>query len=65
MARGDCQCLGIDSRKMFSSMVRPKTFLLLMAMVATKNWEAYVIDVVTDFLHVILAMEPTLYFRPP
>lgn len=65
VARGDKQRPGLDYGETFSTMVRPESFRMIMAMVAAQDWEAHVVDVVTAFLHVLLKDEPIMYIRPP
>lgn len=40
-------------------------FYILMALIIMKDWEAHTVDIITDFLQVVMEDEPVIYIHPP
>ncbi|NBU34777.1 hypothetical protein EBS40_09225, partial [bacterium] len=63
VCRGFTQEKGTDYTETFSSVVKWPTIRLVMAMAATKGWEAHVVDIKTAFLRASLDEE--VYLKQP
>lgn len=65
IVRGDKQCLGVDFEDTFATIVHPKTFGIIVALVIANDLEDFCWDIISTLLNALIDELQIIYVLPP